>query len=134
MKGISKSHLEMIMENCPITIPTLHTYMYSNYGVEIKKTCTIRLAKTGSTVALTGGARGAQTFPLASSFLVRSSIALRLLSGEHWCFGCSGLVEDICLVAPSDSPQTLNPSTLSLYFSSPVLTILLNFYIITATC
>ena len=36
-------------------------------------------------VALTGSARGVQTHPLASYFLVRSSIALRLLSGEYRC-------------------------------------------------
>ena len=35
----------MIMENCQITIPTVHTYKYySNYRVEIKETCVIRLA------------------------------------------------------------------------------------------
>ena len=42
-------------------------------------------------VALTGSARGARTHPLASYFLVRSSIALCLLSGEHPCFVLSGL-------------------------------------------
>ena len=42
-------------------------------------------------VALTGSARGAQTHPLASNFLVQSSIALRLFSGEYRCFVLSGL-------------------------------------------
>ena len=42
-------------------------------------------------VALTDCARGVSTHPFASYFLVRSSTALRLLSGEHWCFGCPGL-------------------------------------------
>ena len=42
-------------------------------------------------VALTGCARGDHTHQLASYFLVRSSTALRLLSGEQLCFSCTVL-------------------------------------------
>ena len=68
-------------------------------------------------VALTGSTRGVHNHQLASYFLVRSSTALRLLSGKHRCLVFSGLiiyVEDVCLVALSDPPQTLNPKTLHL--------------------
>ena len=64
-------------------------------------------------VALTGSAREVYTHPLASYFLVRSSTDLRLLSGEHRC-SFLDYAEDICLVALSDPPQTLNPNTLPL--------------------
>ena len=62
-------------------------------------------------VALTGSARKVHTHPLASYFLVRSYTALRLLSGVNTSCILSFLdyyVEDICLVALSDAPQTLN--------------------------
>ena len=66
------------------------------------------------TVAVTGCVRGFHTNPLASYFLVQSSTALRLLSGEHQCFGfCLDCVEYICLVALFDPPLigTFNVST-----------------------
>ena len=41
---------EMIMENCPIMITTLiDLQLSSSYGVGIKETCIMILAKSGST-------------------------------------------------------------------------------------
>ena len=44
--NIKVMDVEVVMENCPINIPTVHTYKYhgSNYVVlvEIKETCIIR--------------------------------------------------------------------------------------------
>ena len=49
-------------------------------------------------VALTSSARGVYTHPLASYFLVRSSAALRLLSGEYRCLVLLDYAEDIFYV------------------------------------
>ena len=46
--SIQAKDVEMIMENGPITIPTVHTSS-NNYGVQIKETCIIRLTKSGPT-------------------------------------------------------------------------------------
>ena len=64
-------------------------------------------------VALTGSARWAQTHPLASYFLVRSSIALHLLvlSGEYRCLVLSGLCLRCLIRSWSSLPlfQSLTP-------------------------
>ena len=52
------------------------------------------------TIALIDSARGAQIHPLASYFLVRSSIALRLLSSEYRCLVLLDYVEDIYVGDP----------------------------------
>ena len=46
-------------------------------------------------VALTGCTPGDHTHPLASYFLVQSSTALRLLSGEYRCLVLLDSAEDI---------------------------------------
>ena len=51
-------------------------------------------------VALTVSARGVHAHPLASYFLVRSSTALRLLSGEYRCIVLLDYVEDIYVNDP----------------------------------
>ena len=39
MFNIEVMDVEIIMENCPIPFPTVHTYKYySNYGLQIKET------------------------------------------------------------------------------------------------
>ena len=42
--------VEMMIENCPITIPTVYILTSSSHGVEMKETYVISLAKSGSTI------------------------------------------------------------------------------------
>ena len=63
------------------------------------------------TVALTGCARGVHTHPLASYFLVRSSLLFVYFQVNTGVLAVLDEVEDICLVAPSDPSQTLIPYT-----------------------
>ena len=65
-------------------------------------------------VTLTGSARGVHSHPLASYFLVQSPIALSLLLVDTGVLSFLYYVEDTCLVALSDPPQTLNPNNLPL--------------------
>ena len=59
-------------------------------------------------VALTGSARRAHTHPLASNFLVRSPMLFVYFQVNTGVFSFLYYVEDICLVALSDPPQTFN--------------------------
>ena len=48
--NLQVTDVEMIVENCPRTVPTIHTYKYhSKIGVEMMESCVVRLAKRGST-------------------------------------------------------------------------------------
>ena len=76
--------------------------------------------------ALTDCARGDHTHGLASYFLVQSSTALHLLSGEQRNSVLAVLDnkdEDIYLVALSNPPQTLTPKNLALYLTSAAFTL-----------
>ena len=70
----------------------------------------LRDARMGA-VTLTGYARGVQTHPLASYFLVRPLLIFVYFQVNTGVSSVLDRAEEICLVSLSDPPKTLNPNT-----------------------